>query len=418
LSAIAAAAAGGVPQKRIGRVLSEIAPALVSLHAKGKVHGAISVHTVGLDEFGHAHLLVPALYPDHPGSMEPASCFAAAEQFDPDPAQACGPWTDVYALCAVMCSLVSGSPPPHALARRAQDHYVPLATRQPPGYEEAFLSVIDQGLSLGPSQRPPSVAALCEALAVPYMPEPQESIAVETGGAAAATGIRGPGAYVRGDRPRRPARLLAMAAGVLVAAGVWLWLTQDNSPDGAWSDGAVIASRPAPVQPAPPDMSGDGLLAEPDAAPGAIAPLADSGAKTDTEPDIWGRVPDLPAPPEPSSSSADSADTPDSGAEPANPPAAGEAAAPSAKGEAGTEEGATHAARTARAARVAVKVDVRPWGEIFVDGVSRGVSPPLKSFTLPAGRHTIEVRNANLPPYRASVDLKGGQPYTVRHVFQ
>jgi len=40
-------------------------------------------------------------------------------------------------------------------------------------------------------------------------------------------------------------------------------------------------------------------------------------------------------------------------------------------------------------------IAVSPWGEVLVDGSSRGISPPLSTLTLPAGRHTIEIRNGD-----------------------
>jgi hypothetical protein len=42
-----------------------------------------------------------------------------------------------------------------------------------------------------------------------------------------------------------------------------------------------------------------------------------------------------------------------------------------------------------------LKLVVKPWGTVYVDGVERGVSPPLKHLTLPPGRHTVRVVNSN-----------------------
>ncbi|CAM3352375.1 Protein kinase domain-containing protein [Bordetella sputigena] len=412
LAAIAAASAGGVPQKRIGRVISEIAPELMAAHRQGKVHGAISVHTVGLDEFGYAHLMVPALYPDHPGSMEPASCFAAVEQFDPDPVQACGPWTDVYALCAVMCSLVSGSQPPHALARRSSDQYVPLTERAPRGYDAAFLAVIDQGLSLTPALRPQSVADLCGMLGVSCVPETQEDASTDARGAGAGPAGGGAGAAGQGSARRRGAGgVAAILAGALVAAGVWAWLNRDEGPAPGAGDRVagpvVLSSRSSSATPAPsPFAQGSS-----DAAKGA--PAGSTGQQGPGRPgsDEAGRA-----------AGAQSASVPtdaaDGGAGSSLPAVPGTSAASAGATSPASPEAGTPAVRPARPPTVAVKVDIQPWGEIFVDGVSRGISPPVKTLNLPAGRHTVEVRNADLAPYRLSLDLKPGQPAAIRHVFQ
>ncbi|HEY2629500.1 MAG TPA: adenylate/guanylate cyclase domain-containing protein [Usitatibacter sp.] len=61
---------------------------------------------------------------------------------------------------------------------------------------------------------------------------------------------------------------------------------------------------------------------------------------------------------------------------------------------------------------------VQPWGEIFVNGKSRGVSPPMKSIKLDPGKYKIEVRNSTFPTYTENYDLKARDEITVRHKFQ
>ncbi|OZI21053.1 hypothetical protein CAL26_26800 [Bordetella genomosp. 9] len=422
LAAIAAASAGGVPQKRIGRVVSEIAPELMAAHRQGKVHGAISVHTVGLDEFGYAHLMVPALYPDHPGSMEPASCFAAVEQFDPDPVQACGPWTDVYALCAVMCSLVSGTQPPHALARRSNDQYVPLTARAPRGYDAAFLAVIDHGLSLAPAQRPQSVEELCGMLGISCVPETQEDAALDARGAGAMPRGGGADAARPGSGRRRGlGGVAAILAGALVAAGVWAWLNRDERPaqraESRVASPVVLSSRSSSGSPAPSPFA-QGTADASKGTPGAAGTPPGPGAAGagDAARPAGGPSPSVAADAPGGAANGQAAGSAASPVNEAAFPAANPAANPTTNPA--TPETGAPAARPARPATVAVKVDIQPWGEIFVDGVSRGISPPVKTLNLPAGRHTVEVRNADLPPYRLSLDLKPGQPATIRHVFQ
>lgn len=405
LAAIAAAAAGGVPQKRIGRILTELAPDLIAMHERGQVHGAISVHTVGMDEFGYAHLMVPPLYPDRPGAIERASCFTAAEQFDPEPERACGPWTDVYGLSAVVCSLISGAPPPHALARRADDRYDALAARKPRGYDESFLAAVDRGLSVVPAQRPQSVAEFYAALGIPYVPDAAAApLITATGpsfGAAANDAAQQSGAP--GDGRRRTAAALAVAAGVLAVAGIWTWMGTDDTTNTV-SPGRIL---PAARESGPP---GEGRGA-PSTAASEVLPSRDGGLAPSAGIPAGGLAPDtasagIPAdrdvPPTTSTPQTASAAVKDGNA---SPPAV-----------AGAPE--TMPYKPVRPAAVRVNADIRPWGEIFVDGVSRGVSPPLKTLTLPAGRHTVVVRNADLPPYRIVLDLKPGQVITLQHVFR
>jgi class 3 adenylate cyclase len=65
-----------------------------------------------------------------------------------------------------------------------------------------------------------------------------------------------------------------------------------------------------------------------------------------------------------------------------------------------------------------VVVGVLPWGEVFVNGKSRGVSPPLRVLELPPGVHTIEIRNANFPPHTERVQVRPGEQVRVKHRFQ
>ena len=61
---------------------------------------------------------------------------------------------------------------------------------------------------------------------------------------------------------------------------------------------------------------------------------------------------------------------------------------------------------------------VQPWGEIFVNGRSQGVTPPKKSIKLDPGKYRIEIRNTTFPAHVENLDLKARDEVTVRHRFQ
>ncbi len=61
---------------------------------------------------------------------------------------------------------------------------------------------------------------------------------------------------------------------------------------------------------------------------------------------------------------------------------------------------------------------VQPWGEIYVNGKSRGVTPPMKSIKLDPGKYKIEVRNTTFPAYVQNLELKSRDEVTVRYKFQ
>jgi class 3 adenylate cyclase len=65
-----------------------------------------------------------------------------------------------------------------------------------------------------------------------------------------------------------------------------------------------------------------------------------------------------------------------------------------------------------------LQLAVVPWGEVLVDGQSKGVSPPLRTLDIPPGSHTIEIRNSTFPSHVAKVNVKAGEAITIRHRFR
>jgi hypothetical protein len=64
-----------------------------------------------------------------------------------------------------------------------------------------------------------------------------------------------------------------------------------------------------------------------------------------------------------------------------------------------------------------IKLSVRPRGEIVVDGVSRGMAPPLHEIEVIAGRRIVQVRSPGFPPLEVVLDLKPGERTTIAHTF-
>lgn len=62
-------------------------------------------------------------------------------------------------------------------------------------------------------------------------------------------------------------------------------------------------------------------------------------------------------------------------------------------------------------------LDIRPGGEVFVDGEARGHAPPIVRLSLPPGTHLVEVRNTKAPPLRTEVQLQPGEVMELKHVF-
>ncbi len=64
-----------------------------------------------------------------------------------------------------------------------------------------------------------------------------------------------------------------------------------------------------------------------------------------------------------------------------------------------------------------VALAITPWGEVVVDGVTRGVSPPLTQLALSPGPHTVEVRNESSPPFSVRIELRSGETISLQHRF-
>ncbi|WP_144637209.1 hypothetical protein [Bordetella genomosp. 13] len=392
LSAIAATTAGGVPQSRIKRVLAELVAPLQTLHDQGLIRADISMHSVGLDETGRAHLMTVSgpPYTAEPPSGVPEPGYAPPELYATGPQWPRGPWTDVYALAAVAHSLVTGMRPPPASERINDDVYRPLADRDLPKYDTGFLRALDVALAVDPRNRPQTLeefaqlmeipAALVASSAEPLPPMPPPA----------------PPAVVHAEPARAGWRTLLLVLLVLaVGAGVGVyWWNRFATPPSS-----LIITRSEVAPPGSPhanDPSRGGQRAAETAPP----------AVNDGEP------------PEPPGLATLSARALDAQTRTADAPAAQPEAAP--QGDEKDDDAEVQeppAPITSPVPWVRVRVNIHPWGELWVNGVRRGVSPPLKEIRLPPGQYSVVVRNANLPPYRGTLTVREGRPATLSHSF-
>ncbi|MFT3856508.1 MAG: protein kinase [Aquabacterium sp.] len=92
--------------------------------------------------------------------------FAPIEQYAETVQLRQGPWTDLYAVAAVVYFCITGRPPSPATARSVDDEVVTLgemraglASAFDRCYSEAFLHAIDHALRVRPQERPESIAA-------------------------------------------------------------------------------------------------------------------------------------------------------------------------------------------------------------------------------------------------------------------
>ncbi len=147
-------------------VLLPIMGALEVLHRDGVFHRDIAPDNILLPpdgppvllDFGAARRVISGRTQSLTAILKPS--YAPIEQYAEMTALRQGPWTDIYALGAVVHALLVGAPPGPATARALQDELVPLASRSFPGVSLRFLSAIDWALAVRPQERPQSIEAL------------------------------------------------------------------------------------------------------------------------------------------------------------------------------------------------------------------------------------------------------------------
>ncbi|MBN3793025.1 serine/threonine-protein kinase [Burkholderia sp. Ac-20353] len=533
---------GGVQmgETQLRNVVGALLGALDTLHRAQCFHRDVALDNVLIRpdgsaillDFGAARKRIGDLVDD--GAMMIKPGYAPIEQYTDDPAFSQGPWTDLYALGAVMHAMIAGELPPAAVVRSIQDTYRPLATRALAVrelYSPALLAAVDHALQVRIEDRPDSVAAFAAELGLreperhgygagqaPARPAadeaganagqgsavPQSATPNAAAGQAAAHHATGPGATPRNDtggpaaaaspgaaarvtsddtRPgivrrlpgdRRTQLFVGGAIALLLVIGISTAYLMKPARDAepASSANPPQASTPSPAPGSNPAVS----LASPGPAPALAPPVtaqtpadasaqasapvvadvpasesvvppsppsqvaandAGTGAGAAPRSTSPSSLPSSPATSGPSLAPAGSLDAServvnvpsgDNAARPAAAPAAATPATTAMSSAATTATTATTAALEAAPEprppepppeTVAVRFHVRPWGDIYVSGVRRGASPPLRSVSLSPGTYQIEIRNGTLPPLRRTVKIDAGsKPISIDYAFE
>jgi serine/threonine protein kinase len=357
--------------------------------------------------------------------------FAPIEQYAHDPTMPEGPWTDVYAVAAVIRFAITGKPLPALAARMASDTLTPLRNAHT-DYSAAFLDAVDRGVAVLPRDRPQTIAAFRKALGIPGLGSSGASTMLPDASPASANAARWTtkfsGDEIPEDAVPEGTRAAISSVDQIVLPPLSLpsesaardgasQATMQSSPGGLpwklipqvfvvglFAFGLLVWGVLERDQPAPATV--DGAPTPP--------PIASGGAQPSGPPVASAPAPTLPVP-------AASGST-----ETIVPPVASPVIAdstPKARDErvAATAPSiqATPAESTPAAPRIGkVRLSIKPWGEVIVDGKSRGVSPPLKELSIPEGRHRIQIRNGEFPGYDSELAVKAGSKVEIAHSFK
>ncbi|MFZ2650491.1 MAG: serine/threonine-protein kinase, partial [Burkholderiaceae bacterium] len=151
-------------------LLDPLLGAIELLHREGVYHRDIAPDNILLPpggppvllDFGAARRVISDRTQTLTAILKPS--YAPIEQYAQMTQLRQGPWTDIYAIGAVLHFALVGTPPPPATARALEDERVPLAQRSFPGVSQRLLLIIDWALAVRPGERPQNIQALRAAL--------------------------------------------------------------------------------------------------------------------------------------------------------------------------------------------------------------------------------------------------------------
>ncbi|MEE4380017.1 MAG: protein kinase [Candidatus Competibacteraceae bacterium] len=181
-----------LPEAGLQQLLRTVLPALRAVHERGYLHrdikpGNLYLRTrdqcMMLIDFGAAREMLSRHSRSITSIVTPG--YSPPEQYVVRQGYAYGPWTDMYALGAVMYRCISGATPLAAAERLLGETLQPAITIGAGRYSPELLSAIDRTLALRPEDRYQNVAELQAALnhQIPF-PDPVTSTTVVDGSAA------------------------------------------------------------------------------------------------------------------------------------------------------------------------------------------------------------------------------------------
>lgn len=227
--------------------------AINTIHREGYLHRDISLDNIQIQEngvpvlldFGSARKAIGNLSDETETMLKPG--FAPIEQYSDDNESEQGTWTDIYALGAVLHTLIVGSPPPVSVVRSIEDNYKPLVQQKPAGYSLPLLHAIDRALALQPEDRPQTIDELAALMALSAS-DISEIVEVK---------VSGPGTMLVPVEEEQAAPKAAglkrfmvpglIAAGVLVGIGVGALMAgggSDDAPQTAATNAPAATSAP------------------------------------------------------------------------------------------------------------------------------------------------------------------------------
>jgi len=150
-------------EKSLKNLLFHLLDALKVLHTDQCYHRDISPDNILilsddtpiLLDFGAARRVITDMTQSLTVILKPG--YAPIEQYSDEVTITQGPWTDIYALAAVVYFVITGKAPIPSVSRLVADKLIPLSKSAVNQYSVDFLKGIDTALSVKPEDRPRNV---------------------------------------------------------------------------------------------------------------------------------------------------------------------------------------------------------------------------------------------------------------------
>jgi len=379
-----------LPPQRIADITAEIAEGLAFAHRNGVVHRdvkpanvmVLASGAVKITDFGIA--LLPTGTRTMTGNVFGSPRYTSPEQVMGQPVDG---RSDIFSLGAVLYEMLTGRPPfqggdLNSILKQVLSEPTAPPTSHNPKLPRAFDHIIAKALAKDPKDRYQDADELAHDLrhfdtiefasAAPS-PLPALEHPTQPRGVPAAEPITEEALLAASDAGagrtsavwwRRPWAIAAIAVAAVVVLAFAL-RTRERAPS--------VATAPEPARAT---TASSGTIAATPASTPASAPAPEPAEK-----------PAAPATATPSPETSPAAPS----------PVVAAAAPPKPTGR--------------------VTFAVAPWGEVYVDGHKRGVSPPMQELRVSPGRHVVEIRNTTFPPFQDTVDVAADGVVRIKHKF-
>lgn len=414
-------------------IFKQILEALDTLYRSKILHRDISPDNIIVQkngvavllDFGSARQIIGDMTQGMTVILKPG--YAPIEQYADDVEMPQGSWTDIYALAAVMYFAIMKSPPPISVGRVVKDTMLPMQDGEHAGFSTKFLKAIDLALAIQPQDRPQSMEEFRQLLGISSFASVRKSrkgreehtAGIQADGPDMLSAVPGKDpTAVKTHRPEpkaqqeqggglaakvraRPVPFIMLAAAAVLLVAYFATRPGSNKTNDAalaMAQQSVLTSATATAETVAVPVAKAESVAASNAAP-VVASVAEANEKQDPEKLAWDKLKD------------DNTVTPEALTAYLQQYPQGKFA------EAAQARLKEVKAAKAAATKLNLKLAIKPWGTVFVDGVQQGASPPLKHISLTAGKHKIRVTNPGFPDFVTEIDAGKNSAATIEHEF-